>query len=300
MNEVTLVNAGELYSALQELHSTNNNTDWILLEYGKGVSDIQLTKKGTGGIDAFKKELKLDAVQYVVVQVLINSDEYNPFKNCLIAWIGPNVKAGLLKARAAGQRARLFELITEKGKGIPISSQFAADKIEDVTSDNIAHSITRISSKYGTATNVTEERQAMSKATTNTTGQLAVVDKNIIETALKDVHTQKYDWVILSYVKGQKSQIELLGTGTGGAEGLKAHWPTDRILYCVLRVASEQEKIVLLTLIGSEVKPMEKARSGVQRHEMNNYILTVIPLHGEYQPNDISDLNTASIITKFN
>jgi len=300
MNEVTLVNAPELYAALQELHSSNNTTDWVLLEYGKSQNDIQLTKKGTGGLEVFKKELKLDAVQYVVVQVLINMDEYNPTKNCLIAWIGPNVKAGLLKARAAGQRARLFELITEKGRGIPIASQFAADKLEDLTPDNIGQSITRISSKYGTATKVTEERQAMSKATTDKTEQLAVVDKSVIQAALKDLHAQKYNWVILSYVKGQKSQIELLATGSGGVEGLKAHWPTDRILYCVLRIATEQEKIVLLTLIGSEVKPTEKARSGVQRHEMSNYILSLIPLHGEYQPNDASDLNSSNIINKFN
>jgi hypothetical protein len=299
MNEVTLVNANELYAALQELHNANNKTDWILLEYGKGPTDIQLSKKGTGGIDAFKGELRLDAVQYVVVQVVINSDDYNPMKNCLIAWIGPNVKAGLLKARAAGQRAKLFELITEKGRGIPIASQFAADKYEDITSDSIASSITRISSKYGTATKATEERKAMSKESNTTTGQIAVVDRSVIETALKGVHTQKHDWAILSYVKGEKSQIELLATGTGGVEGLKAHWPTDRILYCIVRLASEQEKIVLLTLIGSEVKPMEKARSGVQRHEMNNYVLTQIPLHGEYQPNDASDLNTANILSKF-
>jgi len=298
MNEVNLVNPNELYISLQELNDPKNTVDWILLECGTGKSDLKFSKKGTGGLEAFKKELKPDAVQYGVVQVLINSDEYNPVKNSLVAWIGPQVQAGLYKARAAGQRATLYNLLIQKGKGIPIASQFATDKLEELSADNIAHSITRISSKYGTAKTVTEERQIMSKGGSST-GQLTVIEKEDVDAALKGVHSAKHDWCILSYVRGQKSHIELIATGSSGVEGLKPHWPVDRIYYCVLRLTSEQEKIVLLTLIGPEVKPMEKARSGVQRHEMSNYILSVTPLHGEYQPNDLVDLNPDTILSKF-
>jgi len=295
---VNLINSDALYAALQEINDTQNKTDWLLLDYGTGKNDLQLTKKGNGGLEVFKRELRPDAVQYGVVQVLINSDDYNPVKNCLVAWIGPEVKAGLLKARAAGQRATLFDLLTQKGNGIPIASQFAADKLEELSLDNIAHSITRISSKYGTAKKVTEERQIMSKGG-STTEQLTVLEREDVEASLKAVHTSKQDWTILSYVRGQKSHIELIATGSGGVEGLKPHWPADRIYYCVVRLMGEQEKIVLLTLIGPEVKPMEKARSGVQRHEMSNFILSVIPLHGEYQPNDAGDLNSKTILSKF-
>jgi len=298
MNEVNLVNPDETYAALQELNDTHNTTDWILFEYGTGKSDLKLAKKGAGGLEAFKKQLKSDAVQYGVVQVIINSDNYNPVKNSLVAWIGPNVKAGLLKARAAGQRATLYDLLTQKGKGIPIASQFAADKLEELSADNIGQSITRISSKYGTAKAVTEERQTMSKGG-STTAQLTVLEQEDVESALKGVHSAKHDWCILSYVRGQKSHIELIATGSGGVEGLKSQWPADRIYYCVARLIGEQEKIVLLTLIGPEVKPIEKAKSGVQRHEMSNFILSVTPLHGEYQPNDVSDLNPVTILSKF-
>eukprot|EP01124_Arcella_intermedia_P030106 TRINITY_DN6509_c0_g1_i2.p2 TRINITY_DN6509_c0_g1~~TRINITY_DN6509_c0_g1_i2.p2 ORF type:complete len:140 (+),score=28.23 TRINITY_DN6509_c0_g1_i2:293-712(+) len=133
----------------------------------------------------------------------------------------------------------------------------------------------------------------------STTQQLTILDKDNVVQALKGVHTQQHDWAILSYVKGQKSEIELIATGSGGVEALKGHWPEDRIFYCIVRLAAEQEKIVLLTLIGKDVKPMEKARSGTQRHEASNFVLSIIPLHGEYQPNDPSDLHSKTILSKF-
>lgn len=59
------------------------------------------------------------------------------------------------------------------------------------------------------------------------------------------------------------------------------------------------KKIVLVTLIGGEVGALQKARSGGQRQEVSDFILSVIPLHGHFQPNDASELTEEAILSKF-
>jgi len=303
-----LLNKDDLLAALKDLNDSKTKTDWVLIDYGKGKNEARYSKKGEGGLDAFKLELKDDAVQFGVVQVHIKSDEYNPIKNALLCWIGPKVPAGLGKARASGHREQLLDEV--KG-AVAISAQFVADKMEEMNYDNVAQAITRIRAKYEQASTVSEQRQEMSRSDGKSgvkASKLVIEDEETAKAGLKSVHEGKNDWAILSYVKDKKDHIEFIAAGNDGIKGLKEKFPSDRIFFSVLRLpstegqgvlASSVQKIVLLTLIGPQVKPLEKARSSGQRQGVSDFIISVIPFHGHWQPNDANDLSVDTILAKF-
>jgi len=58
-------------------------------------------------------------------------------------------------------------------------------------------------------------------------------------------------------------------------------------------------KIVLVTLIGAEVGALQKARSGGQRQEITDFVLSVIPLHSHFQPGNAAELTEEAILSKF-
>jgi len=105
----------------------------------------------------------------------------------------------------------------------------------------------------------------------------------------------------LSYVQGSTNQVELIKCGGGSIEGLKKEYPSDRIYYCILRLPGSDsvQKIVLLTLVGSQVPALAKARSGGQRQEVQDIVIKVVPLHGHYQPIDEDDMTPTTILNKF-
>jgi len=295
-DSVHIVNKDDLAKALVELNDANHETDWILLEYAQNKNDIAFTKKGTGGLSTFKKELKESEIQFGVVQVLITGDSYSPVKNCLISWLGPKVPPGLKKARAATHSQQLHDSEIIK----PIGGKFESDNLAELNEDNVAHALTRISASYGKAATVTTERQAMSKGGSKTS-KLTVSNNSEFRESLLSVHSGKNDWVILSYVKGSTNTVEVVKSGGGSISGLKQEYPTDRIYFCVLRLPGSDsvQKFVMLTLVGSQVQALAKARSGGQRQEVQDIVISVVPLHGHYQPIDADDMTPTTILNKF-
>jgi len=308
VTKLKVTNTDELLAALKDLNDSKTKTDWVLIDYGKGKNDVTYTKKGEGGLDAFKTELKEDAVQFGVLQVHIITDEYNPIKNALLTWIGPKVPAGLGKARASGHKEQLLDEIKA---AVAISAQFVTDKLDEMTLDNISQAITRIRAVYEKAGTVSGERQEMSRSDGKIgtkASQLVIADEEKAKAGLKSVHEGKNDWAILSYIKDKKDHVELVATGTGGADTLREQFPEDRIFFSILRIqsaegqgilASTVQKIVLLTMIGPKVKPLEKARSSGQRQAVSDFILSVIPFHGHFQPSDKEELSVKTVLAKF-
>jgi len=139
-------------------------------------------------------------------------------------------------------------------------------------------------------------------------GQLSsfiVSDPAACEEGLKSVSDGKSDWAILAYVKGKKDEVEMVTTGKGGIEGLKPHFPTDRIFYALLSINMKTvigdfiKKYILVTMIGSEVPPLQKARSSAQRKDISDFILSIVPLNVHFQPNDISEMNEEVLFKMF-
>jgi len=105
--------------------------------------------------------------------------------------------------------------------------------------------------------------------------------------------------------RAKKDEVEFLETGKGGLDTLRRLFPTDRIIYAMftLKVPTTAResitKYILLSLVGSQVKPLQKARSGGQRQEIQEFIKRVLPVNAHFQPGGPSDLTVEALLVKF-
>jgi len=297
-----------LINALNELHDSTSKINWVMLKYKPGShNSVILGGKGDGGIDEFRATLAEDQVQYGILEVTVKGDGYNPVKYVLLTWIGPGLPPGLAKARAAGHRIDLREFI--KHSACFVSCEHQAEDLKDVTYDEIAQAITRVRSTYNTSQTVDEKRQEMSRSDLKVKKQLAkfqVVDEAATLGALSSVFKGEKDWVAIAYVQGKKDVVELVGADTGSVTSLAKLYPKDRIIYAVLRLQVETQgmlgslghnidKFVLITMIGDDVTPVQKARSAGQRQDIVDFIMQQCPFHGQFQPSNEHELVESEI-----
>jgi len=59
------------------------------------------------------------------------------------------------------------------------------------------------------------------------------------------------------------------------------------------------KKYILVTMIGSEVPPLQKARSSAQRKDISDFIVSVVPLNVHFQPNDPSEMSEGVLLKMF-
>jgi len=295
-------NEAEIIDHLTQLHNSENPTNWVLLGYQN--NEIVLTGSGSGGLQEFKTKLIDNQIQYGALELIVKGDEYNPIKFVLLTWIGPKVGPGLDKARASAHRDDIFDLVK---KGMAISAQHQVESQNEVNYEQLAQAVSRHRPTYGTATEATEKRQGMSRsnAKKGALSAFSVSDPAACEIGLKSVMDGQADWAILAYVKGKKDEVEMVTTGKGGIDGLKPHFPKDRIFYALLAMSFKTvmgdsiKKYVLVTMIGPEVPPLQKARSSAQRKDISDFVLSIVPLNVHYQPNDTSEMAESILIKMF-
>jgi len=302
--KVNIVDRDELARVLKALGNVDDPTNWVLLGYGEGKNDIVVVNSGSGGIDEFKAHINQDdKIFFGLLETMVAGDEYNTVKRVLVTWIGSSVPAGLAKARAAGHRTELKEVIKE---WVSVASEYQTARIEDINFDNIAQTLTRMRPSYHTSTHATTERKQMSEGKHGTSSKLIVLDEDTAKAGLKQIFDGTADWAMLAYVEGREDEVELIETGTGGLEALKERFPTNRIYFVMLSLkmptginTESVTKYILLSLVGTQVKPLQKARSGGQRKEIQEFIQTVLPVNAHYQPGGPSDLDKHNLLTKF-
>jgi hypothetical protein len=106
--------------------------------------------------------------------------------------------------------------------------------------------------------------------------------------------------------KGKKDEVELVTTGSNGIDGLKEHFPEDRIFYGLLCIKLKTtagpdfiKKFILVTMIGASVPPLQKARSSAQRKDISDFIISAVPLNAHLQPNDQSEMSQQVLLRMF-
>jgi len=297
-----VVGESEIIEQLKSLHNSESPVNWVLLGYDK--NDVKLTDSGSGGLSELQSKLDDTQIQYAAIELIVKGDEYNPIKFVFLTGIGPKVGPGLEKARASAHRDLIIELVN---KGIPISAQHQAENKNEVTYEQLAQAVSRYRPTYGTASTATQQRQDMSRSSVSkkqTLSTFKISDENACITGLKSIGEGKNDWAILAYVQGKKDEVEMVTTGKGGIEGLKQHFPKDRIYYALLSmsfktIVGTQLKNILVTMIGPDVPPLQKARSSAQRKEISDFVLSVVPLNFNYQPNDAGEMQESVIFKMF-
>jgi len=301
MSSFKVLDESSVKQALADLRHSQSKTNWVLLGYASNRTDLKLVGSGTGGVDEFRDNLRDEQVMYGVLELVVKGDDYNPVKFVFVPWIGPKVPAGLEKAKAAAHSAAVHDWI--KAVGVATACEFQTDKRDDILYETIAQSITRMRPSYHSSSTSSVHRQEMSRshASGGQKSRLNIVDPPKLEQGLKDVFERRADWAILAYVPGKKDDVDLIETGTGGVESLKKRFPSDHIYFCMVRVETPGnvndtvKKYVLVTLVGNNVPPLQKARSSGQRQDISDLILRIMPFHGQFQPNDADELTEEAV-----
>ena len=85
------------------------------------------------------------------------------------------------------------------------------------------------------------------------------------------------NWFLISHKAGSRSDLELVGTGSGGFNELKEHLDDSRVMFGVIKVigvddkettTSRRAKYVFVTFIGERVSVLVKARVSVQKGQI--------------------------------
>eukprot|EP00010_Vexillifera_abyssalis_P007591 CAMPEP_0201550004 /NCGR_PEP_ID=MMETSP0173_2-20130828/6429_1 /ASSEMBLY_ACC=CAM_ASM_000268 /TAXON_ID=218659 /ORGANISM="Vexillifera sp., Strain DIVA3 564/2" /LENGTH=169 /DNA_ID=CAMNT_0047959873 /DNA_START=103 /DNA_END=612 /DNA_ORIENTATION=+ len=134
-------------------------------------------------------------------------------------------------------------------------------------------------------------------------------DSNI--TATWDKITSENDdtnWMLLSPKSGSKSDLEVVGSGSGGLNEMKETLDEGRIMFGLLKVVgvdeketttSRRAKYVFITFIGSKVSVLVKARVSIQKGQVTplfHGVQIFVDISGvdELEPKVIADKLIAS------
>jgi len=141
-------------------------------------------------------------------------------------------------------------------------------------------------------------------APTKQLNALSICEPEVVLGCLEDLRTNKngITWVLMGY--NSQSELELLGSGSGGFDAVKEKFPEDDVRYAVVEVVVKGDtynavKYVLITWIGPKVPPgQSKARCSGHRHELVDFVKTKVGIAGEFQPSTRSELNSQDLAAK--
>eukprot|EP01097_Dermamoeba_algensis_P006021 TRINITY_DN3791_c0_g1_i1.p1 TRINITY_DN3791_c0_g1~~TRINITY_DN3791_c0_g1_i1.p1 ORF type:complete len:323 (+),score=55.18 TRINITY_DN3791_c0_g1_i1:50-970(+) len=290
--------------AVEDLRHHKTGINWIILGFkSKTKNELVVEKTGKGGLEEFKSNIRDDETKYCLIESKVEGDSYNPVKYILVTWIGPDVPAGLAKARFSAQKGSLLSYLQ---KLIAINSEFQPSVKDQITSEYIAQKISAAAGN--TAAKGTSERHQMSRthqaAGDNSKSKLVIVDSEALRGELRSVYEGKFRWVLISYVPGKKDEVQFVAKGKESLEHLGTHhFQANAINYALystrVQLGTEQvDKFIFITLCGPDVPPLQKARSSAQRQDLLDFVLSVVPFHLHFQPTDADDLKEDRILAK--
>lgn len=110
------------------------------------------------------------------------------------------------------------------------------------------------------------------------------------------------DWSLFGYNDGS-DEIVLLSHGTGGLASVEEKLDETKIFYALVAIPTLEgdysvNKNVLITWVGPETKPLEKARSSQHRVWLYNFIKKTLQLSGEVQALTRDEMTKAIILEK--
>lgn len=303
--QLKILDREQIKQVLDEIRSTKpGKVNWCLLSYVPDrKNDLKLERTGSGGFEEMKGYLKDDDVKYGVFEVVVKGDDYNPVKFVLMTWVGPNVSPGLGKGRCAAHRLELYEFINSV---IPIAGEFQPSDRDHLNFEAIAAKLTRIANQDATTAGREKQQMARSRVKEGDTSKSRVVFAEDIAPQLKKVHLGQLDWVVFGYSDTEKDKLLFIDAGRGGGlEKVKTFFEKDRIRFCVYAMnykppacVETVKKYILITMVGSNVPPLKKARSGGHRQDIADFVLQSVPFHLHFQPNDIDEITEKNIVAK--
>lgn len=304
---LTFEDEESIRAALDDLRRHDSPLNWVLFGY-KTKESLEMLNAGDGGLDELVENFKDDEIRFAILEAVVTGDSYNAVKFVLITWIGDDVPPGIAKARAAGHRKELVDLVTAS---VAIAAEVQPSSRAQLNSKDISQRLTKMAASYQDSVTVgeaKEKRQELSRAVVDESNrvqlsQLTLVGEEAITESLKSVYKGENEWCIIQYVEGSRDEVTLKAAGSGGTQGLAAHLKDDEVSFCVLTLVvkettAEVTKYVLICWVGNDVAPLKKARSGPHRKELADWIIKIVPFHSHYQANTQDDMTRESILCK--
>jgi len=288
---------------LDNIRNDKDPTNWMLMSYHDTIDELFLDESGSGGFDEMIARLGDDDVKYGVFRIVVDGDEYNTIKNLLLTWVGPNVSPGFGKAKCAAHRDDLVNFIKTY---IGIACEFQPATRDDLTYDEVAAKLTRVSSTYEKTKSDTTVQTTMSRShVTGKSGKRSKLnfDDNIADGLLK-VKNGQANWCLFGYSDRESLVFKQVGSGNIGS--LKDFFEPTEINYALFSFtfvpesgeSNEMTKNLLISMIGESVAPMMKAKSSGHRDEVQAYIINILPFHSQFQPNDKEDFTEENLLKK--
>merc|ERR1712137_617593 len=279
ITQLSIFDPDTVRTKLDDLRHHERPMNWVSFAY-KNRDSLAFESCGEGGLEELKKNFGPDDVRFAILECIVTDDSYNAVKFVLITWIGANVPPGVTKAKAAGHRKELISFLTES---LAIASEYQASNLDELNSRDISAALTKRSATYQDSQSLGQEknqRQTMSRSHA-TSGDRKNSQLNIVN----------------------EDEVYLASTGSGGLDKLRPELPDNKISFVlmtfqVVEPTNTMTKYVLITWVGENTPPLQKARSGAHRMELAEWVVTIVPFHSHYQANSAEDLNLEGVLFK--
>ncbi|KAL0490701.1 coactosin [Acrasis kona] len=300
--EVSYVEEQWINNAIADVRNDNTDTDWMLVKSESG--SIELVDVGAGGVDELSSRITQEGVYYGLVRLSLQIDNSTTTKFAFVHYIGPNVKPTV--------RAKVS---THKGT---VSGKFLPFHVELVTSDQseLKHDalFQLVASASGTKSNVlgdagspavlsptTYSQQKPISRSPSTTASLTFKDESSCRQSIASVRddSSDVDWMLLSYHGSSKTELELVGSGTGGADALASLLEPSKVYYGLVRAEeiidqSVTVKFAFVHYLGNTVPPMLKARVSTHKGVVEDFLR---PYHVTLFATEASEVNQKIVQT---
>jgi len=268
--EVTFVEENWIKNAIADVRNDNTETDWALVKSDAG--QIELVDVGTGGVEELVTKLASDGVYYGIVRIMQQIDNSITTKFVFVHYIGNDVKP-TARAKISTHKGTVGKVFQ------PYHTEIVTSDVEELNSDKLWGLVTAAS---GTKSNVLDKEggsvqssrapvskvsSARSPVSGGSSGGLEFNNVEELRGLLSDIRNDQTptNWLLLSYAPNSKNALELVGSGTGGADELAQHLEDTKVYYGIVRAEevidqSVTVKFAFVHYLGDRTPPLLKAR----------------------------------------
>jgi len=261
-------------NVIKEVRQDSNKKNWVIFGY-ENKNTITLTASGEGGLEELKQHLKDDEIQYSLLKVVDIFDNLPVTRFVWIVWAGTHVKI-FFKASITTHRGKIKDFIGQSHVTIDASSK------EEITEEIISQKVSDASGSSNRVLSGDNQRQQKSGVAKQQgkieTGDLSFLDAETQKGAIAAVRNDKetHNWVLLGY-QGQTNNIELIGTGTGGANELAHHLREDLIAFGLVRVEIKFDnqlvtRFALIDFVGNGISTVRKAKTVTFKNRIAEFL----------------------------
>jgi len=267
--------------------------------------------KGSGGHAELEKLFEEKSVVYSVLGIAAPGEgDYTVTRYLFLTWVGPSVKT-MLKARSSQHRVSLYNFIN---KYVNLTGEVSAQTKEEITEKKVLEKLW--ASRQESAQPFAQSGSAATVSpvpgrggTAKAKEQFEIHNETELVSTIGELRddSKPTKWIVFGQNETSKDAITILGTGSGNVEELRDHFKDSDIAYALLSILIEEKdagdeyktnKVIFISWVGPDAKPMVKARSSQTRLALYTYVKKYITVSGEYQALSSTDLSTESIIQK--